>query len=64
MQPAIVQMPCNDCQPAAGSVPPLSARPQARLTRDVVTVLFADLEGFTRLTEALPLERTAAILAQ
>lgn len=64
MQPAFAQMPCNDCHPAAGSVPPLSARPQARLSRDVVSVLFADLEGFTRLTEALPLERTAAILAQ
>lgn len=47
-------------QPCECKTPP----PSTRLSRDVVTVLFTDIEGFTRLTEALPLERTAAILAQ
>ncbi|WP_162409169.1 adenylate/guanylate cyclase domain-containing protein [Acuticoccus sediminis] len=47
------------------SAPSDPADPSAiELTKDVVTVLFTDLEGFTRLTEALPLERTAAILGQ
>ncbi len=46
----------------APRVPHEGARVQ--LAKDVVTVLFADIEGFTRLSEALPLERTAAVLSQ
>lgn len=34
------------------------------IRRDVATVLFTDIEGFTRLTEVLPLERTAEIVGQ
>lgn len=34
------------------------------VVRDIATVLFTDIEGFTRLTEVLPLERTAEIVGQ
>lgn len=47
-------------RPAAA--PARAVRPD--VSRDHVTVLFVDIEGFTRLTELLPLERTAEILTQ
>ena len=65
MQRVLVEDCCRGfAPPASGLAPALPGGSATRLARDVVTVLFADLEGFTRLTEALPLERTAAILAQ
>ena len=46
------------------SIEPARADAAACMRKGVVTVLFTDIEGFTRLTEALPLERTADVLTQ